>query len=288
MRTLEGRRASTAVIQARFDHGIVAEIDLHQAQVEQATAEAAVPFYERLRAQVENALSALIGRNPGPIVRGAELVDLRLPLEIPAGLPSELLERRPDVREAAETLHAQLALIGVAEALRWPSLSLTGSTGLASSELSDLFDSGSGFGFLSADVFGTIFDFGRNKQRVAVERARAEQALAAYDKTVRNAFREVEDALIGVDRLRVEYSVLVGRVESARAAVRLARARYDGGVTSYLEVLDIERTLFQAELDASATLREQLAAVVSLYAALGGGWTPPETAESEPEPAPAK
>jgi multidrug efflux system outer membrane protein len=203
-------------------------------------------------------------------------------------LPSELLQRRPDVLEAEQRLHAQLALIGVAEALRFPSLSLTGSAGLASSELDDLLDSGAGFGFISADIFGPIFEFGKNVERVAIEKARTEQALAAYDKVVRNAFREVEDALVSIDRLRAEHTARVVQVDAAREAVRLSRARYDGGVTSYLEVLDIERTLFQSELDASLTLRQQLSAVVDLYAALGGGWTPPETAEGEAQPAAAQ
>jgi len=274
MHTLDSRRDSTELIRNRFEGGIVSELDVRQAEIEEETAAVAVPAFERRITQVENALSVLLGRNPGPIARGAELVDQRLPDEPPVGLPSELLRRRPDVMQVEELLHAQMARIGVAQALRWPSLSLTGFLGLQSQELSDFISGGTWN--VGAGLVSPLFEFGKNKRRVEVERARTEQAILGYEATVLDAFREVEDSLIAIRTLREEHGARVRQLSSAQEARRLSRARYDGGVTSYLEVLDIERSLFQSELDASRTLQEHLSAIVDLYAALGGGWDPNE------------
>jgi multidrug efflux system outer membrane protein len=273
-RTLDGRRDSTILIRNRFEGGITSELDVRQAEIEEATAAVAVPAFERQRTKVQNALSVLLGRNPGPIRRGMLLVEQSLPETPPSGIPSELLQRRPDVIQTEELLHAQLARIGVAEALRWPSLSLTGLLGFQSQELST-FTSGSTWN-IGAGLVGPIFEFGKNKRRVEVEYARTEQAILGYEATVLDAFREVEDALIAIRTLRQEHDARVMQLNSAQEARRLSRARYDGGVTSYLEVLDIERSLFEAELDASRTLQEHFAAIIDLYAALGGGWEPEE------------
>jgi len=247
---------------------------VRQAEIEEATAAVAVPQFERQRTLVQNALSVLLGRNPGPIRRGLPLVEQALPEDPPAGIPSELLQRRPDVIQTEELLHAQLARIGVAEALRWPSLNLTGLLGFQSQDLST-FTSG-GTWNIGAGLVGPIFEFGKNKRRVEVEYARTEQAILGYEATVLDAFREVEDALVAIRTLRQEHDARVTQLNSAQEARRLSRARYDGGVTSYLEVLDIERSLFQAELDASRTLQEHFSAIIDLYAALGGGWDPEE------------
>jgi multidrug efflux system outer membrane protein len=272
--TLESRKGSTELIRKRFEGGIVSELDVRQAEIEEETAAVAVPSFKRQIVQVENALSVLLGRNPGKIARGLELVDQKLPEEPPAGLPSELLQRRPDVLRVEELLHSQMARIGLAEALRWPSLSLTGILGLQSQELSD-FTSGATWN-AGVGLVAPLFEFGRNKRRVEVERARTEQAILNYEQTVLDAFREVEDALVAISTLREEYDARVRQVDSSQEARRLSRARYDGGVTSYLEVLDIERSLFDSELLASRTLQEHLSAIVDLYAALGGGWGPDE------------
>lgn len=273
-RTLAGRRDSTRLIRERFHGGIVPELDVRQAEIEEADAAAAVASFERQIALTENSLSFLLGRNPQAIPRGREIPAQAFVLDVPAGLPSELLERRPDVLTAAALLHAQTARIGVAEALRWPSLGLTAAGGLESSDLSDLLTSNAAFWNIGANLFGPLFEFGKNKQRVEVEKARTAQLLLNYEKVAHNAFREVADALAAIRTLRREYEVRRGQVESAQVAVKLSRARYDGGVTSYLEVLDAERSLFQAELQATDTLRLQYAAVVDLYLALGGGWNP--------------
>ena len=272
-RTQKTREDALTIIQARFDKGVVPLIDVNQAQIELADATAELAALQRQRGIAENALSVLLGRNPGPVARSGEGVASTLSIpEIPVGLPSELLERRPDVRQAMNELAAQTARIGVAEALRFPSLSLTGSLGLASNDLSGFLSSENKVWGISADLLGPIFDAGRGKARVEAERARTEQLLNNYQLTVLRSFQEVEDALIEISPYRMEAEAREGQVEAASSATRLSRARYDGGVTSYLEVLESERSLFRAELLASSTRREQVVAIVSLYKALGGGW----------------
>jgi len=273
-RTRETRARSLGIIQARFDKGTVPRLDLNQAEIELAIAVATVAAAERGVAQTENALSILLGRNPGSIVRGLPLKEQIMPPAIPAGLPSELLQRRPDVLASEAALAAQTARIGVAEAARWPSLSLTGALGLESSELSDISDSGSDFWNVGAGILAPIFNAGKNRSRVEIERARANQALLSYQQTVQRAFREVEDALVAVRTYREEHSARQRQVAAARSAARLSRARYDGGVTSYLEVLDTERSLFSAELAESQTLGLYSDAIIQLYKSLGGGWDP--------------
>jgi outer membrane protein, multidrug efflux system len=281
-RTLESRRESLRLIRLRFEKGIIPELDVHQAEIEEATAAASVASFERAVTQTENALSVLLGRNPGPIDRGARLDEQVFPPDIPVGLPSELLERRPDVLSAEQALHAQTARIGVAQAARFPILNLTGSYGYASSELSNLNASGASVWSFGASLFGPLFNYGRNRRRVEIEKARTEQAVQAYESTVLQAFREAEDALVAVRTYGDEYEARRRQVEAARGAARLSRARYDNGVTSYLEVLDSERSLFSAELDASLTLRQRLVSIVQLYKALGGGWTPEPPPQASP------
>jgi multidrug efflux system outer membrane protein len=285
-RTEKTRGESLNIIQARFDKGIVSRLDLNQAQIELAIASAAVAAAERLVAQTEHSLSILLGRNPGYIVRGLSLKEQVMPPAIPAGLPSELLQRRPDVLSSEAQLAAQTARIGVAEAARWPSLSLTGALGFESGELSDLTASGSDFWNVGANILAPIFNAGRNRSRVEAERARTEQALLAYQQTVQRAFREVEDALVAVRTYRDEHAARQRQVEAALNAAKLSRARYNGGVTSYLEVLITEQSQFSAELAETQTLRLYFSAIIELYKALGGGWvTEPEaTANAVDDP----
>jgi multidrug efflux system outer membrane protein len=271
-RTLVSRRDSTALIRTRFEGGVVSELDVHQAEIEEATAAAAVPAFERETVRVESALAVLLGRAPGDIPRGEPLDDARLPAEVPPGLPVELLARRPDLVEAEQRAHAQMARVGIAEALRLPTLSLTAAGGLASSDLDDFSDSSANFWSVGGNLTGPLFEFGKNKQRVEVERARTEQAVLRYEGAVLNAFSEVETTLAAVRTYAVEHAARRRQVAAALAAARLSRARYDGGVTSYLEVLDIERSLFNAELAETQTLQERYNALVELYKALGGGW----------------
>ena len=286
-RTLQTRKDSTALIEARYDKGTVALIDVNQAQIEEADAAAQLAVVERGIIQAENLLNVLIGRNPAPILRQQERQLELVPPQVPIGLPSELLERRPDVRQAEQALAAQTARIGIAEALRWPSLSLTASLGLASNDLSDLLESDAKIWNISGNFFAPLFNSGQNRRRVEVEQARTEQLLNAYEQSVLQAFREVEDALADIRTYYEEAQARGMQVEAARSAAHLSRARYDGGVTSYLEVLESERSLFRAELADSSVRRLQLTGLVTLYKALGGGWTQdpvtPGTTESASE-----
>ncbi|MBW2444485.1 MAG: efflux transporter outer membrane subunit [Deltaproteobacteria bacterium] len=273
-RTVEGRRDSLAIIEARFEKGTVPELDVNQAQIELAIAEVAAASFERGVQQTETALRVLLGRNPGPIIRGLALETQALPVEVPAGLPSELLQRRPDVVAAEEQLIAETARIGVAEALRYPAFSLTAGFGTASDTLSQIdFNEAKAWSLASA-VLAPIFNSGKLKAQANAQRSRAEQAMRAYEGTLLQALREVEDSLVAVRTLREEHQARTRQVVAARNAARLSRARYDGGVVDYLEVLESERSLFNAELEESRTLGESLTAVVTLYKALGGGWNP--------------
>jgi multidrug efflux system outer membrane protein len=280
-RTLTGRQASTLLITTRFQGGVVSRLDVHQAEIEEATAAAAVPQFRREIVRLETALAVLLGQPPGPIPRGAPLDPARLPAGVPPGLPVELLARRPDLLEAEELAHAQLARVGAAEALRLPTLRLTAAGGQASSDLDDFTSGSANFWSIGGGITGPIFEFGRNVRRVEAEKARAEQAVLRYEGAVLNAFSEVEAALAAVETFAGEYEARRRQVEAAVAAARLSRARYDGGVTSYLEVLDIERSLFTAELAASQSLQGRYTALVQLYRALGGGWDPAAAAAGD-------
>jgi multidrug efflux system outer membrane protein len=273
-RTLNTRNDSLAIIQARFDRGTVALIDVNQAQIEMYDAQAQLAALQRQDVQAENLLSVLLGQHPGAILRKRRDIYSLQPLQVPAGLPSELLQRRPDVRVAEQQLAAQTARIGVAEAIRFPSISLTGSLGLASDELSGFFSGDNKTWSLGAGLFAPVFNAGRNKRRVEVEVARTEQALLNYEETVLQVLREVEDSLVAVHTFEDEILARENQLKAAQSAAMLSRARYDGGVTSYLEVLESERSQFRAELLASSTRREQLVSYITLYKALGGGWTP--------------
>jgi len=272
-RTLKTRLDSLVIIQARFDKGTVPELDVYQAQIEVSVAETAIASFQRQIVQTENALRILLGRNPGPVTRGDALASQTFPPAVPTGLPSELLQRRPDVVQAEANLMAATATVGVAEALRYPSISLTGSFGAESTDLSDL-NSGDaetwGFG---ANLFAPIFNSGQLKAQAEAARERARQAALVYEGTLQQSFREVEDALVSVRTYNEENNAQARRAFAARNAARLSRARYDGGVVDYLEVLDTERTLFNAELAQSETLQLYYNAIVRLYGALGGGWS---------------
>jgi outer membrane protein, multidrug efflux system len=271
-RTLKTRQDSLAIIQARFDKGTVPELDVYQAQIEVAVAETAIASFQREIVQTENALRILLGRNPGPVTRGVSLDGQIFPPSVPTGLPSELIQRRPDVVQAEANLMAATATVGVAEALRYPSISLTGRFGAESTDLSDLNSSDAETWNIGANILAPLFNSGQLKAQADAARERAQQSLLAYESTLQQSFREVEDALVAVRTYNAENDAQTRRAVAARNAARLSRARYDGGVVDYLEVLDTERTLFDAELAQSQTLQRYYNAIVRLYAALGGGW----------------
>jgi multidrug efflux system outer membrane protein len=271
--TLKTRLDSLVIIQARFDKGTVPELDVYQAQVEVAVAETAIASFQRRIIQTENALRILLGRNPGPVTRGNSLDSQIFPPSVPTGLPSELLQRRPDVVQAEAELMAATATVGVAEALRYPSISLTGRFGAESTDLSDLNSSDAETWNIGANIFAPLFNSGQLKAQADAARERAKQSVLSYERTLQQSFREVEDALVAVRTYNSENEAQTRRALAARNAARLSRARYDGGVVDYLEVLDTERTLFNAELAQSESLQLYYNAIVRLYGALGGGWS---------------
>lgn len=281
-RTALGRRDRLKIVRARFEKGTEAEIDVNQAEVQLAIAEASVAQFERRVAQTEHALRVLLGRYPGPIPRGEPIGIGTWPLEVPAGLPSELLKRRPDIVQAEQRLIAETARIGVAQALRFPALSLTAEVSAIAEGLTDLNSTDAGEWNVLAGIFQPLFNSGQLKAQMKAQRARAEQTHHRYIGVLQNAFREVEDSLTAIATLRRERAARQRQVAAASNAARLSQARYDGGVVDYLEVLDSERTLFNAELAESSIRRDALTAFVTLYKALGGGWSPEEEGEMEP------
>jgi outer membrane protein, multidrug efflux system len=273
-RQREIRRQSLQLARARFEGGLTSELDVRQGEGALANAEGTVFRLLRERQQKENELSILLGRAPGDVPRGEPLSAQEFPDVIPAGLPSELLQRRPDVQQAEQELRAANAQIGAAIAALFPTISLTGSGGTASRDIDNLFSAGTGFWNLALNLFQPLINRGRNLKQVQVERARTEAAVAFYERTVLTAFREVEDGLVGVQRLREEADAAGRAAEAARQSVGLASLRYEGGVDNYLNLLDAQRELLTAELQESQLLRLQRVAVVQLYKALGGGWDP--------------
>ncbi len=281
--TLEARRESLRIIRARFEHGTTSALDVHQAEIQESIAEAAIPTFERLIVETEDRLRVLLGEFPGDVVRGRPLAEQVLPPEIPPGLTSDILRRRPDLQAAEQALIAANAFIGVAEAQRYPLIGLTATAGAASDDLSRITHGGAGLWSIGASLVQPLFNFGKNKRRVEIARAQTEQALISYEAAVQQAFREVEDALAGVRTARERAAVLDRQVIAARAALAMSQARYDQGVTSYLEVLIQQTTAFEAELGASLARQEALSSVVRLYSALGGGWIDPSAAGSPPQ-----
>lgn len=273
--TLASRDSGLLIIEARYKWGIIAEIDLNQSQVQRAISAAAIPQYKRAIAQTENSLSVLLGHNPRYITTETSLFDMAVPPDIPTGLPSQLLERRPDIKQAEALLQSQNAQIGVAEAMRFPSLNLTGLLGAASNDLSTLTTGGLAWS-VGGSLLGPVFQFGKNKKRVEMARYEAEAMLYEYESVVLQAFSEVENALISIETLKEEILAQEMRYEAAANAEMLSENRYSLGETSYLEVMDSQRQLFDAQLNFTQTRMNLLNAYVKLYKALGGGWLSPD------------
>lgn len=273
--TYVSRTNSLELTRIRYNdnNGIVSEVDVRQAETQVHAAENSRVELERAIASTENALSFLLGMNPGPIERGCALAEQTLSASVPAGLPSELLLRRPDILAAEQQLIAANANIGVARAAYFPTISITAALGLQSLDLDDLFNAGtSGAWNFSPQVVGPIFNGGRIRAGVRIAEAEKSEFLARYGQAIQNAFREVEDGLVAVAKLREQMAVGEAAVEAERRRVELSRDRYENGVTSYFEVLDAERSLFAAELSLVQTRTDLLSAMAQLYKALGGGW----------------
>jgi multidrug efflux system outer membrane protein len=271
---LESWGESVALAQAQLQGGVISRLDLDQFEAERANAATRVAELQRSMIQKENELSVLVGNNPVTITRGTTLTAQVLPPEVPAGLPSELLERRPDILQAEKTLAAATARIGMAKAARFPKLTITGFLGVASPALSRILLSGSEFGVGGLGLAGPLL----NAQSLGLEQraaeAQAKQVLAQYEQSILIAFKEVEDALVAVRTANDQRKAQQEQVKALRSALNISNLRYQGGVTSYVDVLLAKRTLFDAEFALAATHRLHLASVIQLYKALGGGWTP--------------
>lgn len=271
-RTYETRMEYLRIITLRFERGNVPELDKLQAEQIAADAQAQLFSLERAIIITENALNILLGQTYAPVTRGLRNDEQQLPLDIPSGLPSELLERRPDIRAAEQQLISQTERVGIAVALRFPSLSLTGILGVASPSISDLFTADAFLGSVTGQLSGPIFRFNQNKRRVEAERAKARQFGYQYEKTVLSAFAEVENTLAEVRTYRNEFGARQTQVAATEKSLLLSKALYDNGYTSFLQVLDSERELYNSQFQKSLALQNQLISTVRLYKALGGGW----------------
>ena len=272
--TAKSRGESYRIFQDRYAGGIISLLELSQNKSQYEEALAVIPKIEKEIAQQENALSVLVGRDPGPIRRGKDIDQLVIPV-VPAGLPSSLLERRPDLREAEQKLIAANAQIGVAKAAYYPSISLTGAFGVASGNLSDLFSGASKIWQYGGSLSAPVFTAGQLAGQVQVAEAQQKQALLGYQKAIQDAFRGVNDALIDQDRTRAQLAAQRQQIDSLKTYADTARLRYDNGYTSYLEVIDAERSLFNAQLTFTQSQQTLLQAMINLYKAMGGGWTAP-------------
>jgi len=271
-RTLEARKQSLQLTQTVEKGGSGTLADVRQAEQLLYTAAAAIPDFERQIEQQENSISILLGRNPGPIIRGASEMNWPQPEQIPAGIPSELLERRPDIQQAEAQLIASNAEVGVAKAQLFPQLSLSGTGGTASSQLKGLVDGKNLYWLASGSLTQSIFDAGRLRNNLRLSEAQKLEEVLAYQRTIKQAFEGVSDALIGLQKFREYREQEANLTASAEDATRLARLRYNGGSTSYLEVLTNDTNYYSAQLTLVVAQEDEALSIVQLYSALGGGW----------------
>ncbi len=269
--TVDAFQKTLDLFDTRLKGGTASGVETSRAEALLANAAAQIPFLEQQIVETENHLSLLLGRVPGPIARGAALEQQPLPAAVPAGLPSALLLRRPDVRAAEQALIAANANVGVAEAAFYPTLSLTGILGGQSSELSEFFNEGRLWN-VQAGLLGPIFNAGRlrNQKRVAV--AQFDEALAEYEQSVTQALADASTSIVSVEKLAAVEAARQRALRANEEAVRLVNMRYESGFSAYFEVLDAMQQLFTAQNNLARTRRDRLVALVQLYRALGGGW----------------
>jgi len=270
-RTLGTYAESVRLFELQFKYGLKPQMTVEQARISYETAAAKVPQLESQVAQTENLLSVLLGRNPGPIPRGKSILEFTMPA-VPAGVPSELLERRPDIRQAEQNLVAVNAQLGAAKALYYPTISLTGVFGQSSSELGNLFDGPSRVWSYGGSIVGPLFTGGAISGQVRQVEAAREAALLGYEAAIQAAFADVDNALVARAKLVDQVAAQERLVTASREYARLARLQFDGGVTPYFTVLQAEQQLFPAELNLVATRAALFASLVDLYKAMGGGW----------------
>jgi multidrug efflux system outer membrane protein len=265
-------QTSYDLFERRSTGGVSTRLAVLRAQAALSQVTATIPELQRQINVKENAISTLLGRVPGPITRGAALLEQRLPVEIPAGIPSDLIQRRPDIRRAEQNLVSANANVGVALAERFPRIGLTAFLGKASPELHDFTNSSSNAWALGLNAVGPIFTGGRTDAQIALAKAQYEQALLEYKQTVLNSFSEVSDTLIARDRLVEVERELTKQVDALDAAVDMSRQRYDVGKANYFEILDAQQLLYPAEAARARAHADQYIAVIQLYRTLGGGW----------------
>ena len=269
--TLDAYGESVRLFTLQFKYGQVSQMNVAQVQSQYETAAAQIPQIELQIAQTENALSVLLGHNPGPIPRGKPIADLTLP-KVPSGLPSELLTRRPDLLQAEETLIAANAQIGAAKALYFPTISLTGAAGSSSSALSNLFTGPAHVWNYAGQLVGPIFTFGAVSGQVASATAAQKAAVYNYQLSIQNAFADVENALVATQKLKEQQAAQEKLVAALSDYARLATLQYNGGYTSYTTVLQAEQSLFPAQLTLESVRASVYSANVNIYKAMGGGW----------------
>jgi multidrug efflux system outer membrane protein len=271
-RTAETRRDGLRLVTLRFDAGVVSMVDVTQARTSLAQAEQAISELERQRGVGENGLSVLLGRNPGPITRARRLTEVPVPPELPAGLPSDLLRRRPDIIAAERVVAASAADVDAARKAFLPTVSLTGFLGLISPQLSQLLDSGRAGYSVTPGITLPLLSGGRLEANLDAAAARQRIGIEEYGRSVQTALREVEDAIVSFQRRREQRAALERIVAASRERLRLVDLRYLNGISSYFEVLDSQRVLFDAELQLTQATAATYGSVIQLYRALGGGW----------------
>lgn len=270
--TLETRQKAYDIINERFKSGYVAELDKVQIEQQVAIAEANIPAIKRQITALENSISILIGQVPGPIQRGKTNSELLVTSTFPTSVPSALLENRPDVKGAELLYRSANERIGVAQAMRYPSFNIAALAGFTSVTVADMFDGASYRQNVGAGIAGPLFNFGKNKRRVEVNRQIAEERKLNFQKAYLTAISEVENSLQNVAMYKEEWSARNRQVIAAQKNYDLSNARYYNGYVSYLEVLDAQRSLFEAQLSLSQLTQKQLSSMIQLYKALGGGW----------------
>ena len=271
-RTLASRQESLRLTKLLADQGAASMVDVRQAEQLVYMASATLPDLQQQIEQEENYIRFLLAQYPGSITRGHSLTEQVRPPVVPAGLPSQLLERRPDIHEAEQQLIAANAQIGVARAAYFPSIPLTGTAGFMSSALTDLFTKASGVWIVAAPVTQPLFTSGKLQANVRLAEAQKQQALLAYQQTIQNAFRDVSDALVAYQKTRETREQQELLAAAAQDSARLAHVRYDAGSTAYLEVLTNEANYLTAELNLSQARLNEILSLVQIYSALGGGW----------------
>jgi multidrug efflux system outer membrane protein len=270
--TLASRQDSLRLEQALEQNGSTSLVDVRQSEQLVYTASETIPNVERQIEQDENLINSLLGRNPGPVERGRKLTEQPHPPSVPPGLPSALLERRPDIQQAEQQLVAANAEIGVAKAAYYPDISLTGSGGFQSPSLARLFTGPTSLWNVGPTLTVPIFTAGKIHSNVKLTEAQQQQALLTYQQTIQQAFRDVSDSLIAYQKNREFREQQELLTASAQDSAKLAEIRYQAGVTSYLEVLTNDTNYFAAQLNLASAQQNELTALVQVYNALGGGW----------------